>query len=157
MMPHVAQLPQDTLARQLSVFRPSFRHRASNLQLLSSRSNHQLVQQLHCSALYPRRPKTRNPAEAAAADPLASSVVELASADPPVSQLLTQQQLLDVGAQFVRLWFAGIARGPQAVQQELHHVLDADVVIRADSVRMFQDSKVSYLCTSCICGSDRGW
>lgn len=143
MVPHVVQLPQN---RQLMLARPGCRYTGSYLQYLSSRINQRLVDQVHCSAPYHRRRQQYKPAPAAAADPLASSVVELASIDPPVRQPLTQQQLLDVGAQFVRLWFAGIARGPQAVQQELHQVLDTDVVIRADCVRMFQDSRVSLPC-----------
>jgi hypothetical protein len=54
----------------------------------------------------------------------------------------TKQQLLDVAATFVKLWFAGIAKGPQAVEQELASILPADVVIKADRVKHFEDTQV---------------
>ncbi len=58
---------------------------------------------------------------------------------------LSQQQLLDLGATFVKCWFAGIAKGPQAVQDSLSSILDAEVVIMADRVRLFHDTHVSRL------------
>jgi hypothetical protein len=54
----------------------------------------------------------------------------------------TKQQLLDIAATFVKLWFAGIAKGPQAVEQELASILAADVVIKADRVKHFKDTQV---------------
>jgi hypothetical protein len=58
-------------------------------------------------------------------------------------QQLTQQQLLDLGATFVRCWFAGIAKGPQAVEESLSSILDSNVLLVADRVRQLQDQQVS--------------
>lgn len=79
------------------------------------------------------------------ADPLAASIV--AAAEPEFAQVpiapFTKQQLLDVAATFVKLWFAGIAKGPQAVEQELAAILSPDVLIKADRVKHFRDTQVS--------------
>jgi len=80
------------------------------------------------------------------ADPLAASIV--AAAEPEFAQVpciapFTKQQLLDVAATFVKLWFAGIAKGPQAVEQELAAILSSDVLIKADRVKHFRDTQVS--------------
>lgn len=78
------------------------------------------------------------------ADPLAASIV--AAAEPEFAQVpciapFTKQQLLDVAATFVKLWFAGIAKGPQAVEQELAAILSSDVLIKADRVKHFRDTQ----------------
>ncbi|KAF6266063.1 hypothetical protein COO60DRAFT_1456763 [Scenedesmus sp. NREL 46B-D3] len=54
-------------------------------------------------------------------------------------QPFTQQQLLDLGAKFVGSWFAGIAKGPQAVEESLSGILDSNVLLVADRVRQLQD------------------
>ena len=41
-----------------------------------------------------------------------------------------------------RLWFAGIAKGPQAVEHELADILAPDVLIKADKVKHFKDTEV---------------
>ena len=92
--------------------------------------------------------KSRVPAHV---DPLAASIV--AAAEPPefaeVQRSVapfTKQQLLDVAATYVKLWFVGIAKGPQAVEQELATILSPDVLIKADRVKHFQDTHVSWHC-----------
>lgn len=62
---------------------------------------------------------------------------------------LSKQQLLDIAASFVRLWFAGIAKGPQAVEQELAELLAPDVVIKADRVKHFKDTEVGAIWSFC--------
>ncbi|KAF8059445.1 ABCA9 [Scenedesmus sp. PABB004] len=57
-------------------------------------------------------------------------------AAPPLSR----QALLDLGASFVRLWFAGIAKGPQAVEDGLGGILERGVVLTADGVRQLDDA-----------------
>jgi hypothetical protein len=79
---------------------------------------------------------------AAAFNPItATRSVEAAAKHQP----LTQQQLLDLGATFVRCWFAGIAKGPQAVEESLSSILDSNVLLVADRVRQLEDQPVSGL------------
>lgn len=75
-------------------------------------------------------------------DPLAASIVAAVDSDldQPYIPPFTKQQLLDVAATFVKLWFAGIAKGPQAVEQELASILAGDVLIKADRVKRFHDT-----------------
>jgi hypothetical protein len=72
-----------------------------------------------------------------------NSITATRSVDAANHQPLTQQQLLDLGATFVRCWFAGIAKGPQAVEESLSSILDINVLLEADSVRQLQDQLVS--------------
>jgi hypothetical protein len=78
------------------------------------------------------------------ADPLAASIVgaEAGFDEVPTRPPFSKQQLLDVAATFVKLWFAGIAKGPQAVEQELANILAPDVVVKADRVKRFRDTQV---------------
>jgi hypothetical protein len=79
---------------------------------------------------------------AAAVNPITAT----RSVDAAVNhQPLTQQQLLDLGATFVRCWFAGIAKGPQAVEESLSSILDSNVLLVADRVRQVDDQPVSEL------------
>jgi hypothetical protein len=57
--------------------------------------------------------------------------------------ILSQQELLDFGATFVKYWFTGVAKGPAAVHQALVSTLHDDVVLKADSVRQDQDMQAS--------------
>lgn len=78
------------------------------------------------------------PQRAAAVNPITAT----RSVDAANHQPLTQQQLLDLGATFVRCWFAGIAKGPQAVEESLSSILDSNVLLVADRVRQLQDQQV---------------
>ena len=88
------------------------------------------------------------------ADPLAASIVGGAEAsfdEVPIRAPFSKQQLLDVAATFVKLWFAGIAKGPQAVEQELASILAPDVVVKADRVKRFRDTQVSCITPAWCC------
>jgi hypothetical protein len=86
---------------------------------------------------------------------LAASIVGGAEAsfeEVPIRAPFSKQQLLDVAATFVKLWFAGIAKGPQAVEQELASILAPDVVIKADRVKRFRDTQVTWGASAWCCG-----
>ena len=55
---------------------------------------------------------------------------------------LTQQELIDFGATFVKHWFTGIAKGPAAVHPALTDMLHQDVTLMGDSVRIKHDVQV---------------
>lgn len=55
---------------------------------------------------------------------------------------LNHQQLLDLGASFVKSWFTGIAKGPQSVEQPLSRILHQDVTLMRDMVRLLEDRQV---------------
>lgn len=61
---------------------------------------------------------------------------------PAPAHPFSKQELLDVAATVVKLYFAGVAKGPQAVEQELASILAGDVVIKADRVKRFHDTQV---------------
>jgi hypothetical protein len=62
---------------------------------------------------------------------------------PQAPVMLSQQELLDFGATFVKYWFTGVAKGPAAVHQALLSTLHDDVVLKADSVRQDKDMQAS--------------
>mgnify|MGYP001806850594 CR=1 FL=1 len=114
---------------------------------------HQRPRVLQQARQHPARPRPCRVVLTSHADPLAASIV--AAAEPAglsPSQFvppLSKQQLLDIAASFVRLWFAGIAKGPQAVEQELAELLAPDVVIKADRVKHFKDTEVGAIWSFC--------
>jgi hypothetical protein len=88
---------------------------------------------------------------ARSADPLAASILPpdppglgAAAAQPtaPPAVPLSKQQLLDLAATFVQLWFEGLSRGPQAVEQQLAGVLAPDVQLQADQVKSTANTQV---------------
>eukprot|EP00878_Enallax_costatus_P001041 GHUV01001176.1.p1 GENE.GHUV01001176.1~~GHUV01001176.1.p1 ORF type:complete len:762 (+),score=253.99 GHUV01001176.1:257-2287(+) len=86
------------------------------------------------------RLKTAGPFIAAATEQPSAVVQSLdpTSIDHPP---LNHQQLLDLGATFVKCWFTGIAKGPQAVEDPLSSIIDEHATLKGDSVRLLEDQQ----------------
>lgn len=96
---------------------------------------------LHCSS----GKHIRAPRRLAASTDHSSATSTIQSAEKRSNghHRLNHQQLLDLGATFVKCWFTGIAKGPQAVEESLSSIMDMNATLMADRVGLLEDKQAS--------------